>query len=164
MREYVQKVRILMESLQYIKEFRGKTVVIKLGGATLENEKTRQTIMEDIAMMKYIGINPVVVHGGGVQITQMIEKLGEETKFVEGLRVTTDATAKITQMVLAGDINKKIVADVCAQGVEAVGLCGSDANLFEIKKRDSKVDLGFVGEITKVNTSFLQNLRICRFS
>lgn len=158
MREYVQKVRILMESLQYIKEFRGKTVVIKLGGATLENEKTRQTIMEDIAMMKYIGINPVVVHGGGVQITQMIEKLGEETKFVEGLRVTTDATAKITQMVLAGDINKKIVADVCAQGVEAVGLCGSDANLFEIKKRDSKVDLGFVGEITKVNTSFLQNL------
>lgn len=158
MREYVQKVKILMESLKYIKEFHGKTVVIKLGGATLENKETYHTIMEDIAMMKLTGINPIVVHGGGVQVSEMQEKLGYKPEFVNGLRITTEAGAKITQMVLAGGINKKIVADLCGQGVQAVGISGSDANLFEVEKIKSDVDLGYVGSITKVNTEFLRTL------
>lgn len=158
MREYVQKVKILMESLQYIREFHGKTVVIKLGGSTLANKETRHTIMEDIAMMKLIGIHPIVVHGGGVQVSEMQERLGQKPEFIDGLRVTTEISAGITQMVLAGDINKKIVADLCAQGVQAVGICGSDANLFGVEKLKSNVDLGYVGEITNVNSEFLETL------
>lgn len=158
MREYVQKVKILMESLQYIREFHGKTVVIKLGGSTLANKETRHTIMEDIAMMKLIGIHPIVVHGGGIQVSEMQERLGQKPEFIDGLRVTTEIGAGITQMVLAGDINKKIVADLCAQGVQAVGICGCDANLFEVEKIKSDVDLGRVGKITKVNSEFLETL------
>ena len=158
MREYVQKVKVLMESLKYIREFHGKIVVIKLGGATLSNKTTYQTIIEDIAMMKLTGIHPVVVHGGGVQVSEMQEKLGIEREFVNGLRVTTDEVSEITQMVLAGNINKKIVASLCAEGVQAVGICGSDANLFEVEKVKSDVDLGNVGDITKVNTEFLDTL------
>ncbi|MEG1642421.1 MAG: acetylglutamate kinase [Synergistaceae bacterium] len=158
MREYVQKVKTLIESMNYVKEFRGKIVVIKLGGAALENPKTRLTIMEDIAMMKFIGIHPVVVHGGGVQITEMLEKLGEETTFVNGLRVTTENSAKVAQMVLAGDINKRIVSELCTQGVNALGICGSDSNLFTIEKHIGDVDLGFVGDIVDVNAEFLSTL------
>jgi acetylglutamate kinase len=159
MREYVQKVRILMESLPYIKEFKDKTVVIKYGGVALEDERIRATIIKDIAMMKLIGINPVVVHGGGVQITQMLKELNYESEFVGGLRKTDEKAAEVIQMVLSAKVNKKIVSDIQAEGVSAVGLCGSDGGLFEVRKIfPGGEDLGFVGEVANTNPKVLQNL------
>lgn len=159
MREYVHKVRILMESLPYIKEFKDKTVVIKYGGVALEDERIRQTIIKDIAMMKLIGINPVVVHGGGIQISEMHKELNHESEFINGLRKTDTKSAEITQMVLAGKINKKIVADIQSEGVSAVGLSGTDGELFEVEKiTPDGEDLGYVGDIKKVNPKVLHAL------
>jgi len=159
MREYVQKVNILMESLPYIKEFKDKIVVIKYGGVALEDERIRKTIIKDVAMMKLIGINPVLVHGGGVQITDMIKEVNHESEFIDGLRKTDKKSAQITQMVLAGKINKKIVADILAEGVAAVGICGTDGNLFEVEKiLPNGQDLGYVGEVKHVNPKILTTL------
>lgn len=159
MKEYVQKVRILVESLPYIKEFKNSTVVIKCGGVSLEDEKIRETLIKDIILMKYIGINPVIVHGGGVQITAMLEEMDIKTEFVDGLRVTDAKSAEVLQMVLAGSINKKIVSEIQTQGVSAVGICGTDGGLFEVEKiTPNGKDLGFVGEITNVNKEVVETL------
>lgn len=159
MKEYVQKVRILVESLPYIKEFKDTTIVVKIGGVSLEDEKIRKTIIEDIVLMKYIGIHTVIVHGGGVQITKMLEELNIETQFVDGLRVTDKKSAEVLQMVLAGNINKKIVAEIEAYDVGAVGICGVDGGMFEVEKiTPNGKDLGYVGEITNVNTKLVETL------
>lgn len=159
MKEYVQKVRILTESLPYIKDFAHKTVVIKYGGTALKDENVSKTIIEDIALMKYIGIKPVIVHGGGVEITELLNKTGQKSEFVDGLRVTDSDTAKVVQMVLGAKVNKKIVHNIQKHGVQAVGLTGTDANLFEVQKIcPNDKDLGFIGEVTNVNTKVLNLL------
>lgn len=159
MKEFVQKVRILTESLPYIKEFAGKTVVIKYGGEALKDERVSKTIIEDIALMKFIGIKPVIVHGGGVEITEMLDEIGHKSEFVNGLRTTDEKTAEVVQMVLGAKVNKKIVYDIQSHGVEAVGISGVDANLFEVKKIfPNNEDLGYIGEITKVNDKILNIL------
>lgn len=159
MKEYVQKVRMLVESLPYIKEFKNTTIVVKCGGVSLEDQQIRKTIIEDIVLMKYIGINPVVVHGGGVQITKMLENLGIKSEFVDGLRVTDKKSAEVLQMVLAGSINKQLVTEIGAWGVGAVGICGTDGGLFEVEKiTPGGKDLGYVGEITKVNKEIVESL------
>lgn len=159
MKEYVQKVRILTESLPYIKEFTGKTVVIKLGGEALKDETVSKTLMEDVALMKYIGIKPVMVHGGGVEITETLKEMNVKTEFVDGLRKTDKKTAQVVEMVLAASVNKKIVYDIQTHGVEAIGICGCDTNLFEIQKiYPNGKDLGYIGEVTKVNEKILNVL------
>ena len=159
MKEFVQKVRILTESLPFIKEFAAKTIVIKLGGEALKDENVLKTIIEDIALMKFIGIKPVVVHGGGVEINEVLNKMNIKTQFVQGLRMTDKQTAQAVEMVLAASVNKKIVNDLALCGVEAVGICGTDANLFEVQKIfPNGKDLGYIGEVTKVNEKFLNVL------
>ena len=159
MKEFVQKVRILTESLPYIKEFTGKTVVVKLGGEALKDEIVFKTITEDIALMKYIGIKPVIVHGGGVEITQTLKDMNIQTEFVDGLRKTDKKTAQVVEMVLGASVNKKIVHAIQNCGVEALGLSGCDANLFEVQKIfPNGKDLGFIGEVTKVNEKILNVL------
>lgn len=159
MKEFVQKVRILTESIPYIKDFAGKTVVIKYGGEALKNEKVSKTIIEDIVLMKYIGIKPVIVHGGGGEITELLNKTGKKSEFINGLRVTDYETAQAALMVLGAKVNKKIVHNIEANGVDAVGLTGVDSSLFEVKKiSPNGVDLGFVAEVSKVNTKILDLL------
>lgn len=159
MKEFVQKVRILTESIPYIKEFTGKTVVIKYGGEALKNEKVSKTIIEDIVLMKYIGIKPVIVHGGGGEITELLNKTGKKSEFINGLRVTDYETAQAALMVLGAKVNKKIVHNIEVHGIDAVGLTGVDSSLFEVKKiSPNGVDLGFVAEVSKVNTKILDLL------
>lgn len=159
MKEFVQKVRILTESIPYIKEFTGKTVVIKYGGEALKNEKVSKTIIEDIVLMKYIGIKPVIVHGGGGEITELLNKTGKKSEFINGLRMTDYETAQAALMVLGAKVNKKIVHNIEVHGIDAVGLTGVDSSLFEVKKiSPNGVDLGFVAEVSKVNTKILDLL------
>lgn len=162
-------VEILTEALPYIRLFSGKTIVIKYGGAAMEDPALRDIVAKDIVLLKYVGINPVLVHGGGPEISEAMKKLGKEPKFVNGLRVTDAETMEIAEMVLAGKINKGIVALINKHGGRAVGLCGKDANLIRAKRcepvrvgkeDEARVDLGFVGDITEVNPEIVNV--ICR--
>lgn len=161
MDELVKKADILIEALPYIRRFSGKTIVIKYGGSAMEQESLKHSVMQDIVLLKYIGMQPVVVHGGGAQISGWMKRIGKEAEFVQGLRVTDRETIEIAEMVLAGAINKEIVSLINQHGGSAVGLCGKDANLIRASKHvarivnehggTSTVDLGFVGDIVKVN-------------
>lgn len=161
MDELVKKADILIEALPYIRRFSGKTIVIKYGGSAMEQESLKHSVMQDIVLLKYIGMQPVVVHGGGAQISGWMKRIGKEAEFVQGLRVTDRETIKIAEMVLAGAINKEIVSLINQHGGKAVGLCGKDANLIRAKKHfarivdehgdASTVDLGFVGDIVEVH-------------
>lgn len=161
MDELVKKADILIEALPYIRRFSGKTIVIKYGGSAMEQESLKHSVMQDIVLLKYIGMQPVVVHGGGAQISGWMKRIGKEAEFVQGLRVTDRETIEIAEMVLAGAINKEIVSIINQHGGSAVGLCGKDANLIHASKHvacivdehggTSTVDLGFVGDIVKVN-------------
>jgi acetylglutamate kinase len=157
--EKTEQVKILVEALQYIKEFSGKTVIIKYGGSAMKNDDLKKTFVEDIAFMKLVGINIIIVHGGGHSINKMLKRLSIEPKFFNGLRITDEETMEVVEMVLAGNVNKGIVNDIQIQGVDALGLCGKDGNLLEAKKKiiDGK-DLGFVGEVIKVKTSLLKDI------
>ena len=124
--DLVNKAKILIEALPYIQQFSGKTVVIKYGGAAMTNTSLKHSVMKDIVLMKYIGIQPVVVHGGGPKISQMMKQMGKESNFIQGLRVTDSETVEIAEMVLAGSINKEIVQLINKHGGQAVGLCGKD--------------------------------------
>ena len=161
------KATILVDALPYIKEFYGKTIVIKYGGNAMINEELKQKVISDITLMKYVGIRPVIVHGGGPEITDFLKKFGKETKFVSGLRVTDEETVQIAEMVLVGKINSEIVSLLNKAGVKAVGLSGKDANLIKAKKKMATVhtgdeikmvDIGFVGEVTSINTTVLDDL------
>ena len=134
MDELVKKAEILIEALPYIQTFAGKTIVIKYGGAAMENDALKHSVMQDVVLMKYIGMNPVVVHGGGNQISEWMRRVGKEAEFVQGLRVTDAETVEIAEMVLAGVINKEIVSLINLHGGKAVGLCGKDANLIRVQK------------------------------
>ncbi|MYE89184.1 acetylglutamate kinase [Candidatus Poribacteria bacterium] len=165
MDELVRKAEILIEALPYIQTFAGKTIVIKYGGAAMENDSLKHSVMQDVVLMKYIGMNPVVVHGGGNQISDWMRRVGKEAEFVQGLRVTDAETVEIAEMVLAGVINKEIVSLINLHGGKAVGLCGKDANLIRVQKycpqvvdesgKTTSVDIGFVGEIVGVKPDIL---------
>ena len=151
-----QRAEVLTAALPYIKKYSGKIVVIKYGGNAMINEQLKQQVMEDIALLWLIGVKVVLVHGGGPEISQMMKRLGKESTFVNGLRVTDKETVEIAQMVLAGKVNKDLVNLMQAKGGHAVGLSGIDGGILEAKIKDEA--LGFVGEITKVRTQPITDL------
>jgi acetylglutamate kinase len=150
----------LLEALPYIREFHGKTVVIKYGGAAMTDPDLREEFARDVVLLKYVGMNPVVVHGGGPDITSYMERLGMEVKFVDGLRVSDEATVEVAKMVLVGKQNKDIVLRINRHGQPAVGLCGDDGNLFTVRKAlaAGEIDIGFVGEIDHVDVGVLRHV------
>ncbi len=159
-KEFIHKAGVLVEALPYIREFAGKTVVIKYGGAAMEDPAIRRLTAEDIVLMKFVGINPVVVHGGGPDITRMLKRLNIPSKFHNGLRITDNDTIATVEMVLCGSTNKDIVTLINKAGGDAVGLSGKDGNLLHAKKiiGEDGVDLGNVGEIVSVHFKIIQVL------
>ena len=144
----VDRAKVLAEALPYIQKYYGKTVVVKYGGNAMISDELRQAVISDIILLHLVGIRVVVVHGGGPEITEMLNKIGKESKFVDGLRYTDEETMEVVQQVLCGKVNKNLVATLNRMGGKAVGLCGMDAGLFQAKKLDEKY--GLVGEITAV--------------
>jgi acetylglutamate kinase len=152
-------VATLLEALPYIREFHGKTLVIKYGGAAMTDPALKEEFARDVVLLKYVGMNPVVVHGGGPDITRYMERLGMEVKFVEGLRVSDEATVEVAKMVLVGKQNKDIVLQIGRHGQPAVGLCGDDGLLFTVRKQlAGEADIGFVGEIESVDVDVLNHI------
>lgn len=145
------RAKILVHALPYIKEYNGKIVVVKYGGNAMINDKLKDSVMRDIVLMSLVGIKVVLVHGGGPEITNLLQKIGKETQFIDGLRVTDEETAQVVQMILAGKINKNLVNLLGVCGGKAIGLSGVDAHMIKAKKRDEK--LGFVGDIVSINTN-----------
>jgi acetylglutamate kinase len=156
----VRDVATLLEALPYIREFHGKTVVIKYGGAAMVQPELREEFARDVVLLKYVGMNPVVVHGGGPDITKYMERLGMEVRFVEGLRVSDEATVEVAKMVLVGKQNKDIVLRINRHGQPAVGLCGDDGRLFTVRKQlaGGETDIGFVGDIETVDVDVLLHI------
>jgi acetylglutamate kinase len=147
---------VLIEALPYLKQFYGKTIVVKYGGNAMIDDGLKAQVMQDIALLHYVGIRPILVHGGGPEINALMKQMGHVPAFVGGLRVTDAATMEIVEMVLAGKTNKGIVSLLNRQGAKAVGLSGKDANLIVAYKMESaNGDLGFVGEVAKVNSAIL---------
>ncbi len=151
-----KRAAVLVHALPYIQEYTGKVVVIKYGGNAMINEELKDSVMRDIVLLSLIGVKVVLVHGGGPEITEMLKKIGKESVFSNGLRVTDKETADIVQMVLAGKINKSLVALIGNKGGRAIGLSGMDGHMIEAKVKDPR--LGFVGEITKVNVSPIRDV------
>jgi len=159
MQRYIQKVETLLESLPYIRQFYGKTIVIKYGGHAMIEENLKQSFAKDIILMKYVGLNPVVVHGGGPQIGELLKKLGKESRFVKGIRVTDSETMDVVEMVLVGKVNKEIVGLINHYGGKAVGLSGKDGGLIKAKKLRAKgADMGMVGDVKTVNPKVIETL------
>jgi acetylglutamate kinase len=159
MEEYIEKAHILIEALPYIKRFYGKTVVVKYGGSAMTDESIKMKVIEDIVLMKLVGMKPVIVHGGGKKITELLDLLGMPTSFVDGMRVTDKKTAEIAEMVLSGNISKQIVQTIQNHGINAVGINGKDANTFRaVKHFVNGKDVGFVGDIVSVQTSLVDSL------
>ena len=152
---YTQHANILVQALPYIQEYYGKTIVIKYGGNAMINDNLTQTVINDIILMKCIGINPIIVHGGGPDISNTLTKMNHESKFINGLRYTDETTINVAQMVLAGKVNKDLAKLIEKDGGKAIGLSGIDGSLIKAKKLKIGVDLGYVGEITSVNTELL---------
>lgn len=162
-----QKAEVLVEALPYIQEFYGKTIVIKYGGNAMINAELKEKVMQDVALMKYVGLRVVIVHGGGPEITQFLKKVGKESSFVSGLRVTDEETVEIAEMVLDGKVNSEIVTLLNRRGLRAVGLSGKDAGLIQAEKKlatvyeqgdKKKVDIGYVGKSKKVDITILEDL------
>jgi acetylglutamate kinase len=151
-------IETLLEALPYIREFHGRTIVIKYGGAAMRDEELREAFARDVVLLKYVGMNPVIVHGGGPEITYYMEKMGMEVKFVEGLRVSDAETVEIAKMVLLGKINSDILTRLNRHGQPAVGLGGEDGSLFEVKPVAQAADVGFVGEIASVNVDVIDHI------
>jgi len=155
----MRDVATLLEALPYIREFHGRTVVIKYGGAAMIDADLREEFARDVVLLKYVGMNPVVVHGGGPDITRYMERLGMEVEFVDGLRVSDEATVEVAKMVLVGKQNKDIVLRLGRHGQPAVGLCGDDGMLFTVKKQlAGDRDIGFVGEIERLDVEVLTHI------
>ncbi len=155
-----QRAKVLIEALPYLRQFYGKTFVIKYGGNAMVDEELKATVMSDIALLHYVGIKPILVHGGGPEINSLMDRLNCESHFVDGLRVTDEAAMEVVEMALAGKTNKNLVALLNKSGAKAVGLSGKDADLLVAQKllTESGEDLGFVGEVIQVNFGFLQML------
>ncbi|GAW90851.1 acetylglutamate kinase [Calderihabitans maritimus] len=163
-----EKVNVLIEALPYIKEFYGKTVVIKYGGSAMVDCRLKEAVIQDVILMRYVGMNPVIVHGGGPAITAMLDRMGKKTEFINGLRVTDSETMEIVEMVLVGKINQEIVALLNQLGGKAVGLSGKDGQLIQAEKKlanwydesgqEVTADIGYVGEVRKVNPAVIETL------
>lgn len=169
MKSQIQQADILIEALPYIQQFSGKIIVIKYGGHAMVDETLRSSFARDIVLLKYVGIHPIVVHGGGPQIGEMMQRMGIESEFVDGLRVTDAATMDVVDMVLGGKLNQEIVATINTHGGQAIGLCGKDANLIRASKKylyrqsasdvePERVDIGLVGEVRTINTALIHTL------
>ncbi|NWG04692.1 MAG: acetylglutamate kinase [Syntrophaceae bacterium] len=165
----IDKAKILVEALPYIRRFYDKTIVIKYGGSTMEEEGMKRSFALDVVLLKYIGLHPVVVHGGGPQIGEMLTKLGKKSQFIEGMRVTDEETMEIVEMVLVGKVNKEIVSLINQQGGKAVGLSGKDGRLITAKKlkltkrsgkgeRPGVIDMGMVGEVKTIHPGVIETL------
>ena len=160
METLIKRAEILIEALPYIQKLHGKTIVIKYGGNAMINEELKNSVMEDITLLKYIGMNPVVVHGGGPDINSLLGRLDIKSEFINGLRVTDAHTMEVAQMVLVGKTNKEIVSLLNKKGGKAIGLCGIDGNLIECEQYRTIVDgaekdIGYVGKITHINSKVL---------
>jgi len=163
----VETAAVLIDTLPYIQQFSGKTVVIKYGGNAMVNDELKNSVIQDITLLKYVGMRPVVVHGGGPEITKIMKQMGKETTFVSGLRVTDAETVALAEMVLVGKINTEIVSLLNRHGSKAVGLSGKDADLIVAKKHLAQVyenetvttvDIGFVGDVEHINTDIITTL------
>ncbi len=165
----IDKAKVLIEALPYIQRFYNKTIVIKYGGSTMEEERLKRSFALDVVLLKYIGIHPVIVHGGGPQIGELLTRLGKKSQFVDGLRVTDGETMDVVEMVLVGKVNKEIVAMINQQGGKAVGLSGKDGGLIvaqklmlkrkdEKEKIDERVDIGMVGEVKRIHPQVIESL------
>lgn len=150
--------KILIEALPYIKQFHGKTIVIKYGGNAMIDDNLKSSFARDVVLLKLVGMNPVIVHGGGPQINATLEKLGITSDFIDGLRVTTKETMDVVEMVLGGAVNKEIVSLINSHGGKAVGLTGKDGNLVQASKMQTKSDIGFVGKVDKINPALVRHL------
>ncbi len=170
MQEYIDKADVLLEALPYIQRFAHKTIVITYGGHAMEDDDLKVSFVRDVILLHFIGLNPIIVHGGGPQINGMLDKVGIKSKFIEGMRVTDEPTMDIVEMVLVGKINKEIVSRINSQGGHAVGLSGTDGGLIRARKmwihrrgkegqEKETVDLGRVGEVESINPEVLKNFR-----
>jgi acetylglutamate kinase len=153
-------VETLMEALPYIREFHGRTVVIKYGGAAMRDEELREAFATDVVLLKYVGLNPIVVHGGGPEITEYMDRLGMEVRFHEGLRVSDAETVEVAKMVLLGKLNSDIVQRLNRHGQPAVGLSGEDGSLFEVSPVANAEQVGFVGKIERVDVDVLNHIAV----
>ena len=151
------RAKVLVQALPYIQQYYGQTIVIKYGGNAMINEELKQAVMSDIVLMQLIGVNVVLVHGGGPEISAMLKKTGKESRFVNGLRYTDEETMDIVQMVLAGKVNKDLVQLLLRNSGRAVGLCGMDGGMLRAEKMTASEDLGYVGEIIDVNTQVIED-------
>lgn len=151
------RAKVLVQALPYIQQYYGQTIVIKYGGNAMINEELKQAVMSDIVLMQLIGVNVVLVHGGGPEISAMLKKTGKESRFVNGLRYTDEETMDIVQMVLAGKVNKNLVQLLQRNSGRAVGLCGMDGGMLRAEKMTASEDLGYVGEILDVNTQVIED-------
>jgi acetylglutamate kinase len=174
MQELINKANVLVEALPWIRQFYGKTIVIKYGGNAMVEEHLKEGFARDVILMKYIGLNPVVVHGGGPQIGKVLEAMGIETRFEQGMRVTDARTMDVVEMVLGGKVNKEIVANINRHGGRAVGLTGKDGNLITARKLEMKainpetltpeiIDIGMVGEVAGINPAIIISLEQANF-
>lgn len=157
--QIIEKAKILSEALPYIQTFKDQVVVIKYGGSAMLDPHINNTIVQDMVLLKSVGLKPVIVHGGGPEINEMLTRMEIESSFIDGLRVTTKETVDVVEMVLAGKVNKRIVSMIHEQGGSAVGLSGKDGMIIEAEKMNKKnVDLGYVGDIKKINTKLINTL------
>ncbi|PLX97278.1 MAG: acetylglutamate kinase [Desulfuromonas sp.] len=174
MQEIINKAKVLMEALPYIQRFNNKTIVIKYGGNAMVEEHLKESFANDIILLKLIGINPVIVHGGGPQIGKVLEEMGRKTDFIQGMRVTDSETMNVVEMVLGGKVNKEIVGNINHFGGKAVGLSGKDGNLITARKMEMKrinpdtltpeiIDVGMVGEVATINPAVLTALEESSF-
>ncbi len=160
---YMNKVEVLLESLPYIKEYFNQVVVVKIGGSVMENDSIIQSVLDDLILMKYVGIKVVLIHGGGKQISELSREKGIEPEFIDGLRITDKDSIEIVKTVLIGSINTKIVSLLNKHGNMAIGVSGNDSSFIKCHKKEYKkdgksIDLGFVGEIESINSEFLKNI------
>lgn len=156
--KFQDKAHVLIEALPYIQRFHGKVIVIKYGGAAMADEVLKESVMRDIALLKSVGLQPVIVHGGGKEITKWVELNGKKSEFYNGFRITDKDTMEIAEMVLGG-VNKGLVSHMESLGVKAVGLSGKDGSMLRVRKKTiDGVDIGFVGDIRKVNTNLIKTL------
>lgn len=158
MQEVMKKAEVLIEALPYIQKFNRKVIVVKYGGSAMSNEELQKNVIKDVTLLKLVGFKPIIVHGGGKEISRWVEKTGKEAKFINGLRVTDDETMEIAEMVL-GRVNKRLVTMVEELGVKAVGLSGKDGKMLQVEKKYSDgQDIGYVGNITDVNPDIIFDL------
>ena len=158
MQKYLSKAEVLIEALPYIQRFNRKIIVVKYGGSAMVDEELKRRVIEDVALLKLVGFKPIIVHGGGKEISRWIEKVGKEPQFINGLRVTDQETMEIAEMVL-GKVNKSLVQLVESLGVRAIGISGKDGGLLKVEKKLSDgEDIGYVGEVKEVNIEILQDL------